>query len=161
MTGPTTTAVVIGVGNAFRRDDGVGHATTESLRRCTPRATGVVVTDLDGEATRLIDAWDGADVAMVIDAMCSGAEPGAVERVEIDPRATDAPLRLPTPARSSTHAVGVGEALALGRALDRLPRRLVVYAVEGAEFGAGPGLSAAVEAAVEQVAGRIRRELSW
>jgi hydrogenase maturation protease len=37
----------------------------------------------------------------------------------------------------SSHALGVGEAIALARALERLPSRLVDYGVEGARFGAG------------------------
>ena len=42
---------------------------------------------------------------------------------------------------SSTHAVGIGEAIELARTLDRLPGRLIVYAVEGHRFDAGLGLS--------------------
>jgi hydrogenase maturation protease len=47
------------------------------------------------------------------------------------------------------------EPCALARALDRLPGRLVVLAVEGADFGAGTGLSAPVAAAVDGVVRRV------
>ena len=43
----------------------------------------------------------------------------------------------PASFRSSTHAFGVGDAVELARALGRLPRRVVVYGVEGADFAAG------------------------
>jgi hydrogenase maturation protease len=47
---------------------------------------------------------------------------------------------------SSTHAVGVGEAIELARTLHRLPRRVILFGVEGHSFAAGSGLSAEVEA---------------
>ena len=41
------------------------------------------------------------------------------------------------------------EAVELARELDRLPRRLVVYGIEGESFEAGEGLSPAVETTVD------------
>jgi hydrogenase maturation protease len=54
--------------------------------------------------------------------------------------------------RTSTHALGVPEAIELARALGRLPARLEVYAIEGARFTAGAELSPAVERAVRELA---------
>jgi hydrogenase maturation protease len=78
----------------------------------------------------------------------SGAAPGTVHRFEVAERPLPAGLRSST----STHAVGIGEAIELARALGRLPSRLVVYAVEGQCFEAGATLSGAVAAAVDRVA---------
>jgi len=41
------------------------------------------------------------------------------------------------------------------RALDRLPPRLTVYAIEGKSFAAGERLSAPVERAVEKLVGDL------
>jgi hydrogenase maturation protease len=57
--------------------------------------------------------------------------------------------------RCSTHALGVAEAIELARALGRLPARLEVYAIEGARFTAGAGLSPAVEQAVGKLAASL------
>jgi hydrogenase maturation protease len=147
--------VVIGVGNAYRGDDGVGLAVAERLRGTT--ADDVVVIECEQEPTRLVDAWAGADVAVVVDACAGGAAPGTVHRFD----ASDGPL----PAgvfRSSTHAFGVGDAVELARALGLLPGRLVVYGVEGEDFATGSGLSPAVASAVggvvESVAGELGAE---
>jgi hydrogenase maturation protease len=151
-------SVVIGVGNAFRRDDGVGEAVVRRLEaagRSSGRARAVA---LDGEPARLVDAWDGAALAVIIDAAVvdhTGAEPepGTVRRADVTP--TDARMfaeMLQGPQAVSGHAAGVAEALALGACLDRLPRRLVIYTVVGADFGHGPGLSRPVEAAVDPLA---------
>jgi hydrogenase maturation protease len=144
--------VVIGVGNAYRGDDGLGLAVAERLRGRVPASVAVV--DCEQEPSRLLDAWSGADLALVVDACASGAPAGTVHR--FDAGSARLPARV---FRSSTHAFGVGDAVELARALGRLPARVVVYGVEGAEFGVGTGLSERVAAAVETVAGSIAEEL--
>jgi hydrogenase maturation protease len=154
--------LVIGVGNRFRGDDGVGEVVAERVRAhlgATDPA-GVAVTVLDGEPTRLIDTWADAPLAVVIDAVRSGAEPGTVERIDIDPAASGGPdLPAASGGSGGTHTAGLAEALALGRALDRLPDRLVVHLVEGAEFGLGPGLSPPVAAVVDTVVAAVLGDL--
>jgi hydrogenase maturation protease len=156
--------LVIGVGNAFRRDDGVGAAAVERLRQRAPggrAADDVQVLCLDGEPTRLIDAWDGAERTVVVDAVRSGAAPGTVQRVEVDLDGDDVASQLPgSRFGASSHSAGIAEAVALGRVLGRLPHRLVVFGVEGEDFGPGPGLSPAVQTALGTVTDGIARELA-
>ena len=144
--------VVVGVGNAVRGDDAAGLAVAERVRRGAP--DGVAVVDCEQEPTRLLDAWHGADVALVVDAAQSGAEPGTVHR--FDASADCVPARV---FRSSTHAFGVGDAVELGRVLGRLPARVVVYGIEGADFTAGSGLSDAVAGVVGDVARSVLADL--
>ncbi|MGZ8783730.1 MAG: hydrogenase maturation protease [Gaiellaceae bacterium] len=144
--------VVVGVGNAYRGDDAVGIAVAERLRGRVPQDVDVV--ECEQEPSRLLDAWHGADLALVVDACASGEPPGTVHRFDVSGE--------PLPARvfrSSTHAFGVGDAVELARALERLPPQVVVYGVEGGQFAAGAGLSPEVESAVEQVADEVIREL--
>jgi hydrogenase maturation protease len=134
---------LIGVGNPWRGDDGVGRAVVQ--------AAGVVlgpdveVVEVDGEPSRLIDAWTHADLAVVVDALRSGAVPGTIrvwhDALEL---ARGAP---PT----GSHSLGLANAIALGAALDRFPRRLIVVGVEVAETASGQGLSPAVATAVDDV----------
>ena len=59
----------------------------------------------------------------------------------------------PLPARTlSTHGFGVADAIELARSLGRLPERLDVYAIEGADFGHGDELTPAVAGAVAALA---------
>lgn len=79
----TTRATVTGVGNEFRHDDGVGPAVIAELQRHAPADVELIVTD--GDPTRLLEAWDGVELAIVIDAVrCAPAEPGRVHRTSID-----------------------------------------------------------------------------
>jgi hydrogenase maturation protease len=148
----TPRRVVLGVGNADRGDDGAGLAVAARLAGRVP--AGVAVVACEQEPTRLLDALAGASSALVVDAVVSGAEPGTLHRFD----AGDGPLPVRV-FRSSTHALGVGEAVELARALGRLPARTLVLGIEGGAFEAGSGLSAAVRAAVERAADVVLAEL--
>jgi hydrogenase maturation protease len=144
--------VVVGVGNAYRRDDGVGLAVVEQLRERVPK--GVEIIACEQEPTRLLDAWQGAEAAILVDAVASGGEPGTLYRYKASEE--------PVPARvfhSSTHAFGVGETIELARTLGKLPRDLVVYGIEGQTFESGDVLSASVAAAVGRAVNAVLADL--
>jgi hydrogenase maturation protease len=141
---------VIGVGNSYRRDDGAGLAVAKQVRA---RESGVRVEACEQEPSRLIDAWAAADVAVVVDAVSSGAAPGTVHRFDASAAAVPASVF-----RGSTHALGVGEVIEVARALGRLPARVLVYGIEGEEFTAGRGLTPAVAAAVESLVPELVKE---
>lgn len=63
-------------------------------------------------------------------------------------------------AAAGSHGLGISEAVRLARVLDRLPVRLISYAVEVADTGFGTGLSAEVADAVPSVAACVRRDVS-
>lgn len=145
-------AVVIGVGNEYRRDDGVGPLVATRLAGLN--LPGVLVTVCDGEPTGLLDLWAGADLAVVIDAvLCEPSTPGRIWRTTVDA------LRDVITATSS-HALGIPDAVPLGRILGRLPHELVVIAVEAADLGLGAGLTEAVAVAVPDVLRAVQTELS-
>jgi hydrogenase maturation protease len=150
--GPRLTAV-IGVGNEWRRDDAAGLAVARRLRGRLP--AHVSVLEHEGEPVALVDAWSAARLAVVVDAVSSGAAPGTIHRV--DGRRERLPAEL---FRGSTHAFGLAEAVELARALERLPARLLVYGIEGECFGAGSGLSPEVERAVEELVGELSELLA-
>ncbi len=141
------TAMVIGVGNRFRSDDGVGLVVAERLNaRHAPPAVVVRERDVLG----LGDVWRDADVAVVVDAMASSDPPGTIRRFEVG----DAPL--PRDAfRCSTHGFGVADAVELARATGALPARLIVYGVVGGCFDHGDDLSEPVARAVAGLVERI------
>ena len=88
--------VVIGVGNEYRRDDGAGLAVVARLRDRVPPGVELVLTD--GEPTRLIEAWTGAALAVVVDAVrADPPRPGPVH-----PFVLDRPLTGPRGRRART-----------------------------------------------------------
>jgi hydrogenase maturation protease len=150
-----TRTVVIGIGNALRGDDGAGVAVAERLRGLVP--AGVEVVACNEEPSRLMDTWEGAETAVLVDTVSSGAAPGTLHRFDAGEAAVPARTF-----RSSTHAIGIAETIELARALGRLPRHVRVYGVEAGGFATGTGLTPAVEtavgAAVEAILGDLEGE---
>jgi hydrogenase maturation protease len=133
---------VIGLGNEWRGDDGVG---LEVARRVGGRVLG-------GEPIGIVEALDGEDEVVLVDAVATGASPGTLFVFE----ASSDPLPTPIFGASSTHALGLAEALELARTLGRLPRKVVVYGVEGETFRFGKGLSSTVAEAADRVTEKVR-----
>jgi hydrogenase maturation protease len=152
--------VVIGVGNEFRRDDGIGLEVLSRLRG--QAADGVRLVASDGEPARMIEAWTGACLAVVIDAVLANLPPtaplhspcpGRLHRIVVDREPTGDVHAV------STHGLGLGESVALARALDRMPERLIVHAVEVTDIGRGVGLTPAVAAAADALTAAVLRDV--
>lgn len=147
--------LVIAVGNPYRRDDGVGLAVLEHLSQ--EDLPGVTLVEESGESAALISRWQGAPFVVLVDAVSSGATAGTVHRLERGDGQWSVGARS---AQASTHSLGVGSAIELGRVLDCLPDRLVLFGVETADVGNGEGLTSPVAAAVPAVAKRIAAEVA-
>lgn len=144
---------VIAVGNALRADDGVGPAVLERLRGKVP--VGVRLAHVQGEPSALLDAWEGLDTAIVVDAVRAGAAPGAIHVLDV----SSIPLAART-GSASTHGLGLAEALELGRALGRLPARVVVVGIEVGRTDTAGGLSEPVAGAVGAAAAQVLEQLA-
>lgn len=143
-------AVVIGIGNPCRRDDGIGPALIAALRPSCP--DGITLAVSNGEPSHLLEVWDQAPLAVVVDAvLCEPPAPGRIHRSSALPGRPAA--------AGSTHGLGVPDAIRLAQALDRGPRQLVVLAVEAADLATGPGLSPAVAASLPRLARAVLDEV--
>jgi hydrogenase maturation protease len=156
MTAPPPASgrtVIIGIGNEFRRDDGAGPAVVARLGELLP--PGVELTVSDGEPLRLIEAWRGASLAVVVDAVrAEPPSPGRLHRFE---------LYRPGPATAngvSSHGMGLDEAIRLALALERMPARLILHAVEVADVSQGIGLTPAVAAATNALVSAVLGDLA-
>lgn len=157
MTGqdsPGQRTVVVGVGNEFRRDDGAGPEVIARLRALQPddaSLSGVILALSDGEPGRMIDLWEGARLAVVIDAVRDTTMPPG-HRYQLT---ADAVAEVADSAASS-HSIGFSDTVELARVLGRLPERLMVFAVVGRDFGFGTELTAEVAAAVGKLVEQVR-----
>lgn len=129
---------VIGIGNPYRHDDAAGMVVLTALRQRFGTDERVRLVELDGEPVRLIQAWDGSDSVVIVDAVKSLRPAGTIHRYTADglTGATADGVAL-----GGGHLLGLGEAIDLARALGRLPRSLDVLGIEGADFELGEGLS--------------------
>jgi len=142
--------VIIGIGTDTGGDDAAGLLVAQRLR-----ALGIEALDYSGEVLGLLDRWEGARSVILIDAMRSGRAVGSVAVLD----AREAPWA-GEELHVSTHGLGLFEALSLAERLDRLPPRVVIYAIEGRSFEPGSQVSPEVLVAVEEAARRIAREVA-
>ena len=139
--------LVIVCGNRDLSDDGAGVMVAERVREL-----GVKAEICTGESLALIEAWTGADDVVLVDAVVTGAPVGKVWLWDGGQVTTQGSIPI------STHGYGVAEAIKLARILDRLPKRLRVFGIEGRLFDFGSEISAEVMCAVEEVVEQITVE---
>ena len=131
--------LIIGIGNRYRGDDGLGCLIADQLK-----IAGVDAVAHDGEPASLIDLWQGRGHVILVDAVSSRAPAGTIHYIDLHAQA------LPERFRSySTHAFGIAEAVELARVLGKLPQKIVFYGVEGKSFAADTELSATLRQAAK------------
>ncbi len=149
-----TKTVILGIGQSLRGDDGGGLAAVKRWQALFPAQAAyldlsVVLLELPGLA--LLDYLDGAEQALLVDAVHSGITPGSVKLVN------EADLVEFGQGSGSAHGWGVAETLALGRRLqpEKMPARVDILGIEAGEVDLGDQLSFQVDAALEHAAALI------
>lgn len=138
--------LVIGIGHSFRGDDAVGPLVAESLR-ATP---GLDILVHHGEGTDLMERWAGYDRVILVDATCSGTEPGTIRVWDAVAEALPASL-FP----KGSHVFGLAEGIEMARILNRLPPMLKIIGIEGQTFSAGTKTSPQVDRAITEASRKI------
>lgn len=146
----TGVVLVIGIGNDFRRDDGVGLAVAAEIER--QRLPGVRVITAIGDPASILEACSGIPLAVAVDAaMGKGSTPGRIRRWM--------PPDVGPPPVVSSHALGLPQIYALGQAVGQIPQKLIVFTVDVDDISYGVTLTPAVAAAVPAAAAAILAEL--
>lgn len=128
--------IIIGVGHAERQDDGLGPYVAKALSQ-----RGLPAVAHEGDGSGLLELWQSRPVCVVVDAIgLSDRSPLDVGQIQVFFEPDDAAFAR-TAFVHSSHRVGLPEAVALGKALDRLPDRLIVVGIVGTAFGFGCALS--------------------
>lgn len=151
MTWERPKVQVLCLGNPDRGDDGIGSAVAEALAGRLPQ--GVDLTTRSGDMLSLIEDWEGIDAVICVDAAAPMGEPGRIHRFDLGREELPRDM-----AFLSSHAFGLGEAVALARTLGLAPRSIVVYAIEGMSFEGGAPMAAQVSAAIDPVVRQVTAE---
>lgn len=146
------TTLLIGIGNEYRSDDGVGLLVARMIR--DKKLPSVVVKEESGEGAALMEAWQGFENVILIDAVTSGAKPGTIHRLDVKAETISREFF-----HYSTHAFGVADAIEMARAMNTLPPKLLVYGIQGENFTAGTNISPVVQKAVKRIIEQIVSEV--
>lgn len=152
----TNQIVVIGLGQTLRGDDAAGLEAVRLWERTYPTTAAhpqVRVEYAESPGLTLLSLLEGAEKALLVDAVQSHAPPGSIHLLN----ETDLPTFLQGAA--SAHGWGVAETLALGRqaGLMDLPKQITLLGIEMLQAEVGASLSPSVQQALPNVALSIEK----
>jgi hydrogenase maturation protease len=145
--------LVLGLGNILRSDDGVGVRVVERLQDEYDLPERVESFDGGTRGPALVPCLEGVRKLLVVDAVVSGKEPGAVTRQE-GKDLEGSPDRL-----VSLHQEGLVDLLMFAHIVDSYPEEVVLWGVEPAVLESGEELSPRVAARTDELVEGVIEEL--
>lgn len=149
---------IIGCGNANRRDDAVGVLVAQRLceRLAKHPVPGVQALDCGTAGMEVLYAARDSEKVILIDAVVSGAEPGAVFEVPATQLVSERERGL------TLHDFRWDDALHVGARIygPEFPERVDVFLVEAADTALGVALSPEVQAAADTVFSQILERMA-
>jgi hydrogenase maturation protease len=140
----TPSVLIIGIGNEYRSDDGVGISIVRELANFN--MPHVAILEMLGEGSSLMEAWKNYDSVIIFDAVYSGEEAGKTFKFFVHEEKI--PQRF---FNYSTHSFSLAEAVELSRILGELPNQMIIYGIEGQIFSEGNNLSTIVKQSADDV----------
>lgn len=153
---------VVGIGNEWAGDDGVGPVIVRRIQAAYERRyqqnlpQPVTFTTLAGLPLDLLESSQPDDVLIIVDAVISGAPPGTIHQVDWQPGCLEAQGQ----ERASSHGLGVRESLELAAALNWLPAQVILWGVEIASTAPGTGLTSIGQPAITGIVERLLDRLA-
>ncbi|HEX9075633.1 MAG TPA: HyaD/HybD family hydrogenase maturation endopeptidase [Anaerolineae bacterium] len=145
--------LVLGLGNILLQDEGAGVRVVERLQAEYVFPNDVTVLDGGTLGLDLLHVLEESDRAVVVDAVRSDKEPGALVRL----RNAEIPAFLGP--KVSPHQVGLQDLLGLAQLRGHLPGEVILLGVQAGRLEPGLDLSPAVAAQVEPLAAHVIEEL--
>jgi hydrogenase maturation protease len=146
--------VVVGLGNLWRGDEGIGVHLLRALADKTALYPEVEFYELGTGGLALLHVIADRDKAILLDCAFMGATPGTLRR--FGPGEVLSTKVLP---RVSLHEGDVLQLLELARQLGQLPAEVVIFAVEPAEVCATDELSSALHTRLQEYLRQVEAEL--
>jgi hydrogenase maturation protease len=144
--------VVLGLGNVFMRDDGIGiHVAREVRQR--DLGTEVDVYDYQEMDLTLLEYFQGASKIVVVDALKSGNPPGTVSKYLIAPR-EDTLTQLP-----SLHGLQLFDLFDLAQQAGLLSCPVIIVGVEPKDCSPGEEMSEELAEALPRAVDVVIKEL--
>lgn len=150
---PENSTLVLGVGNPFRRDDGIGPAVIACLQS-DERLKDVDVLDGGIDGFALMDYMQGYQKVLIVDAVNMGAHPGEFRL--FSPQ--EAVLSITADALS-THGFGVAEVIALMDKLD-MQVDMRILGIQAKDVTFGEGFSPEISARLDDILELVKKEVS-
>lgn len=143
--------IVIGIGNPYRGDDGVGWIVVDQLKE--KLNSSINLSKQRGDIGELLDAFSKHKIVFLIDACNPNTFKNPWKRIDCNQGALEIESH-----QTSTHGLNISQAIALAKILDQLPKKLIIYAIAGHCYQMCETLSPSVERAAREVVKAILNE---
>ncbi len=147
-------AVVLGVGNTIRADEGIGVRVVEALEREYALPEGVAAIDAGTSSMEMLDDLSDLDFLLVIDAVNDGKPPGSLIRL------VDADVPVFFRRNLSPHGIGLSDVLAALELLGKSPRETVILGLQPVSMELSLELTPQAAACVPLLVTQAVQELS-
>lgn len=147
-------AVVLGVGNTLRADEGVGVRVVEALERDYALPEGVAAIDAGTSSMEMLEDLSGLDFLLVVDAIAAGRPPGELVRLAGD----EVPVFFRR--NLSPHGIGLSDVLAALEFLGAEPKETVIVGVQPVSLELSTELTPTVAARVPELVAQAVAELA-
>jgi len=154
----TPQALVVGMGNVLRGDDGFGVEVAKRLQALPEVTARAKVIELGIGGVHLVqELMDGYDLLVIADAVDRGGAPGRLYVLELEVPSTPSALEAWERDLTDMHEAVPGKALVMARAVGVLPGRVLLVGCQPERTDEVElGLSPVVQAAVGEAVARIR-----
>jgi hydrogenase maturation protease len=146
-------SVVIGLGNLYMRDDGIGLRVAKELEKMK-FGESVSIQEYPEMDLAIIGTLQDAAKVIIVDAVKSGKEPGTISKYTFIPRKEEI-ADLP-----SLHSMKLSDLLDIAMSSGTLTRPVVILGVEPKDDSPGTELSPEVELSLSKVIQAVIKELS-
>lgn len=168
LPSPGGRLIIIGLGNEFISDDGVGIFAVRQLRERISQLDhnasethahfpgDIVIEEMASGGLQILDAITGYEKCFIIDAVLAGMHPpGTIYRFVQCPQ--EEPVKL-----ASSHQINLQEVLGLARILNvKIPPAITIYGVEVSDITTfSTGCTVEVQKALPQLVDVVWRDLT-
>jgi hydrogenase maturation protease len=146
--------VIIGLGNAFMMDEGIGVRVAAELQKNVEELEGVDVVELGTGGMTIVHVIAGRKKAIVVDCALMGEKPGTMRRFTQEEAISKRLLP-----GESLHEGDLFAALDMAEQMDECPKEVVIFGVEPKKIAPGDKLSLELETKMEEYLEQIFKEL--
>ncbi|KTD14105.1 hydrogenase maturation protease [Legionella israelensis] len=143
---------VLGIGSPFG-DDQVGwHVVNLLKQQIGPDSGQLLITACDRPGTRILELMRSADKVFLIDAVMTGAPAGTLHYLKNEEI-------ISFTNGLSTHGIGIIDAIEIGKALNELPKQIILYGIEIENVSKDFKLSKTLRRSIEETVDGLVKEI--
>lgn len=144
--------VVIGIGNIFRSDDGVGPYIIDKLKEANI-SKNVELKNLESATIDILNVIEGAFTVIVIDSIECSTKIGKIHEFQLED--------LPDHTNSfNLHNIGLKTLFLIAKKIERYPKNLRFYGIEIKDVSYNNQLSAEVKKSAKKLVKKLQEEFT-